>query len=97
MMTVGARTPAASTRHRAGRGPSMPNAGKTRRSVAAGETWIEVRVSDEDKAQLMAWSKRTGLSASLLMRRLLEEALAGGRGARGDIPTVGMPADGEGQ
>jgi len=75
----------------------MPNAGKTRRSVAAGETWIEVRVSDEDKAQLMAWSKRTGLSASLLMRRLLEEALAGGRGARGDIPTVGMPADGEGQ
>ncbi len=46
----------------------MPNAGKTRRSVAAGETWIEVRVSDEDKTQLMAWSKRTGLSASLLMR-----------------------------
>lgn len=74
----------------------MPNVGKTRRSVAAGETWIEVRVSDEDKTQLMAWAKRTGLSASLLMRRLLEEALASGRGARGDIPTVGLSAIEEG-
>jgi len=74
----------------------MPNAGKTRRSVAAGETWIEVRVSDEDKTQLMAWSKRTGLSASLLMRRLLEEALANGRRARGDIPTIGLSAIEEG-
>ncbi len=96
MITVVARTRIAAAPRRRERGEGIPNAGKTRRSVAAGETWIEVRVSDEDKTQLMAWSKRTGLSASLLMRRLLEEALANGRGARGDIPTIGLSAIEEG-
>ena len=73
----------------------MPNAGKTRRSVAAGETWIEVRVSQDLKTELRAWAKRTGLSASLLMRRLLEEAVASGRVARGEIPLASGRVDEE--
>ncbi len=55
------------------------------RSVRAGEVWIEVRVPQEAKAALDEWAKAAGVSASLIMRRLLVEALASGRGERGEL------------
>jgi len=64
----------------------MPEEGKKRRSVRAGEVWIEVRVPQEAKAALDEWAKAAGVSASLIMRRLLVEALASGRGERGELP-----------
>jgi len=64
----------------------MPEEGKRGRTVRAGEVWIEVRVPREAKAQLDEWAKVAGVSASLIMRRLLMEALATGRAERGELP-----------
>jgi len=64
----------------------MPEEGKKGRTVRAGEVWIEVRIPKDAKAGLDEWAKTTGVSASLIMRRLLIEALASGRGERGELP-----------
>jgi hypothetical protein len=56
------------------------------RLVRAGQTWIEVRVSRENRDRLNQWAADLGLSASLIMRLLLEEALAEGRADRLEVP-----------
>ena len=81
----------ASSRMMARRRALVPNehaggAPKRKRTVRAGENWVEVRISDDAKARLAEWARRTGLSGSMLMRRLLEEALRNGRDERGEIP-----------
>ena len=53
------------------------------RPVGAGQTWIEARISLEDRARLNAWAKRYGTSVSFMVRRLIEEALAAGRDEEG--------------
>jgi cell division inhibitor SulA len=59
---------------------------RTGRTVGAGQTWIEVRVAMEDRERLNEWAASMGVSASLIMRRLLEEALAEGRAERLELP-----------
>ncbi len=64
----------------------MPDEEKRGRTVSADEVWVAVRIPRTAKADLSAWAKGLGVSESLLMRRLLLEALAAGRHERGELP-----------
>jgi len=52
---------------------------KTGKQVAAGETWVAVRVPIGAKERLDKWAKRKDVSSSWIMRRLLLDALDAGR------------------
>ncbi len=54
--------------------------------VAANEEWLQIRLPRDAKRRLQAWSDETGVSMSILVRRLILEAFAQGRDARGELP-----------
>ncbi len=70
---------------RADEGVPVPEKASGKR-VAAKEEWLQIRVPRAAKARLKAWSDETGVSMSILVRRLILEAFAQGRDERGELP-----------
>ncbi len=64
--------------------------GKTERvpgkRVAPNEEWLQIRLPRTAKGRLQAWADGTGVSMSILVRRLILEAFAQGRDERGELP-----------
>ncbi len=54
--------------------------------VSPNEEWLQIRLPRDAKSRLQAWADGTGVSMSILVRRLILEAFEEGRDERREVP-----------
>ena len=65
--------------------PEEPRRASGKR-IAPNEEWLQIRLPRGTKSRLQAWADGTGVSMSILVRRLILEAFEEGRDERREVP-----------